>query len=144
MKFLFLFLVMLNGGPGWLTDFQKAKEEAGVGHKLILLSFSGSDWCIPCIRLHHDIFESAAFTNFADSNLVLVQADFPRLKKNKLPAAQVKQNESLADTYNAKGSFPLTLLLDAGGKVIRQWEGVPDKSAEQFVQEINNVVHAGK
>src|SRR3954468_3790685 len=99
----------------WLTNFEQAKEEASQSNKLILLSFSGSDWCGPCIRLHKEIFDSDTFTELAGKSLVLVNADFPRLKKNQLPKEQVKQNEKLAERYNTKGTFPLPLLLDAKG-----------------------------
>src|SRR3954466_1032087 len=99
----------------WETDFTKAKASAKDSHKLIFLNFSGSDWCGPCIRLHKEIFDSEAFTKYADEKLVLVNADFPRLKKNMLSKDQQKQNDALADKYNNDGAFPLTLLLDADG-----------------------------
>src|SRR5258705_691249 len=85
----------------WQTDCEKAKVEAKAENKLILLNFSGSDWCGPCIRLKKDIFDSETFMKYADENLVLVNADFPRLKKNMLSKELQKQNESLADTYNS-------------------------------------------
>src|SRR5258705_13834019 len=91
---------------GWETDFENAKKKAENEHKLILLNFSGSDWCGPCIRLHDEIFESTPFKNFADNNLVLVNADFPRLNKNQLSKEQQKKNDKLADKYNPAGNFP--------------------------------------
>jgi len=66
----------------WQTDFNKAKEDASKQNKAILISFSGSDWCGPCIRMEKEIFESDVFTNYATNNLVLVKADFPREKKD--------------------------------------------------------------
>ena len=68
---------------GWETDFNKAKQSAQSEHKLILLNFSGSDWCGPCIRMHKEIFDNNSFTQYADEHLVLVNADFPRLKKTR-------------------------------------------------------------
>src|SRR6187399_3736729 len=103
-----LFNSFLFSNGTWETDFNKAQQSAKTEHKLILLNFSGSDWCGPCIRLKKDIFDSEAFMKYADENLVLVNADFPRLKKNILSKQQQKQNESLADTYNSDGAFPLT------------------------------------
>ena len=73
-----LFLVSLSN---WGTDMENAKKQAEKEHKLIVLNFSGSDWCGPCIRLHKDIFDSDDFKALADKSLVLVNADFPRLKK---------------------------------------------------------------
>ncbi len=111
---------------------------------MILINFSGSDWCGPCIRLHNEIFESTSFKIFADSNLVLINADFPRLKKNQLSKDQQKKNDKLADTYNPQGSFPYTVLLTAEGKVIKAWDGFPDLTAEQFTGQLKGLVHAGK
>lgn len=129
-----LFLLFLT--PGWETDMGIAKQKASQEHKLILLEFSGSDWCGPCIRLRKEVFETAEFKKFSDSSLVLVNADFPRLKKNQLSKVQQHKNEELADEYNPDGIFPRTLLLAADGKVIRTWDGYPNLTAEQFINQI--------
>jgi thioredoxin-related protein len=120
----------------WGNDFEKAKTTAVQEKKVILLSFSGSDWCVPCIKMKKDIFESETFQKYADANLVLVRADFPRLKKNKLDAAQTKQNEKLAETYNPKGRFPYTVLIDGTGKVIKTWDGLPKLTPANFVKQV--------
>lgn len=73
----------------------------------------------------------------AGQNLVLLNADFPRRKKNLLPPEQAKKNDALAERYNKEGNFPLTLLLDANGKVLRSWKGRPEKSVEKWTQEIS-------
>jgi thioredoxin-related protein len=135
---------LLVMASGWETDFENAKKMAEKEHKLILLNFSGSDWCIPCIRLRKEVFENTSFKTFADSNLVLLNADFPRLKKNKLSKDLQKKNDKLAEKYNAQGSFPMTLLLDAKGKVIKSWEGYPNLTAEQFTRLLKDFVNARK
>ena len=138
----FMFLSFFNLAAHWNTDFEKAKSQAMQSHKLIVLNFSGSGWCAPCIRTKKEIFESPAFQNYADQNLVLVNADFPRLKKNQLSKEQAKLNESLADKYDPEGKFPLTILFDERGKILTQWEGYPNESPEKFVQQINAFAHA--
>ncbi|TMI61949.1 MAG: thioredoxin family protein [Bacteroidetes bacterium] len=130
--------------PGWETDFESAKQKASEQHKYILLNFSGSDWCGPCIRMHKEIFESDVFKTYADANLVLLNADFPRLKKNQLSKEQQKKNDLLADKYNTKGSFPLTVLLAGDGSVIYSWDGMPDKTPDQFVKQLKEIIDARK
>jgi thioredoxin-related protein len=122
MKLLIASLLMytLVAAPGWQLNFDQAKAEAKQTNKLILLNFSGSDWCGPCIKLKKDVFESAEFQQFAADNLVLVRADFPRLSKNQLDAHQTAHNETLAETYNKQGKFPFTVLLDGNGRVIQE------------------------
>jgi thioredoxin-related protein len=143
MKVIFLaFVFLLNNQIEWNTDFEKAKIEAARSHKLILLNFSGSDWCGPCIRMKEEIFDSDVFEKYAEQNLILVRADFPRLKKNQLSKEQTKQNEKLADKYDPGGKFPFTILLDESGKILKEWEGYPDESPDKFVMEVNAFAHA--
>ncbi|MDB5153645.1 MAG: Thioredoxin-related protein [Mucilaginibacter sp.] len=142
MKLLTVLLsTFLLSSVNWLGDFNAATSEAAKEDKLILINFSGSDWCGPCIRLRKEILESSTFEDYAKDHLVLVRADFPRQKKNQQDAAQVKRNEALADKYNPEGKFPFTLLVNKAGKVIKEWDGFPNESPEQFVSEINTNAH---
>ena len=142
MKLLFLILFNVYTTPvTWLGNFNEAKSEAAKSHKLILVNFSGSDWCGPCIRERKEILESAVFENYAAGHLVLVRADFPRQKKNQLSKEQVKLNDALADKYNAEGKFPFTLLIDENGKVLKVWDGFPGVSPEVFVVQISAFMH---
>jgi len=141
MKTLFLALfvpIFFTGQSSWLNDMQQAKELAKSKHEFILLNFSGSDWCGPCIKMHDQVFESEVFRTYAQDHLVLVNADFPRNKKNQLSAEQQSKNNKLADKYNAKGIFPYTLLMDSDGNVLKSWEGFFEPGAEPFVNEIKN------
>jgi thioredoxin-related protein len=126
----------------WYTNFNDAKTEAVKTDKLILLNFSGSDWCSPCIQLKKNIFDSEAFVDFAAENLVLVNADFPRQNKHKLSPEQKKLNESLAEKYNPDGKFPYTLLMTADGRILHHWDGLPELSAKQFVDVIKQHMDA--
>jgi thioredoxin-related protein len=140
MKLLFVFFMMFSPGVNWLGNFDIAKTTAQKEHRLILINFSGSDWCGPCIRLRKEILESDTFEQYASTHLILVRADFPRQKKNQLSKEQVKLNDALADKYNADGKFPFTLLVDENGKVLQTWDGFPGVSPAQFVADINSYV----
>ena len=131
----------LSVTPEWLTNMDEAKKIAGENNKLILLNFSGSDWCAPCIKMKKEVFLQDAFLQYAEEHLILVRADFPRLKKNQLEAAQVKHNEALAEQYNPTGKFPYTLLLDANGKLIKAWDGYKTMAPEDFVKELSQASH---
>lgn len=137
MKLLLIsFLFLLTPPMTWMGNFDDALKQAAESHKQILINFSGSDWCGPCIRLRKEILETAAFEDYAGRQLVLVRADFPRQKKNRLSTAQTRLNEALAERYNPDGKFPFTVLTSENGKVIRTWEGFPEESPEEFVQEL--------
>lgn len=141
MKLVLVYLlIMLSVSNEWLPNFDAAKEKAVKENKYILLNFSGSDWCAPCIKMKKEVFESEAFLTRADTQLVLVRADFPRSKKNQLSPEQVKHNEALAEKYNPLGKFPYTLLLDAKGSVIKEWDGYVFSSQDKFIAELDNVI----
>jgi thioredoxin-related protein len=135
-----LFVLNSSFSPGE-TEFARVKEKAAAEHKFILLNFSGSDWCVPCIKMHHDIFEDKEFISFSDKTLVLFNADFPRQKKNLLPKPRQLQNDQLADQYNSSGIFPLTVLLNSDGKVLKTWEGYPKTTVEEFIAAIKQTMN---
>jgi thioredoxin-related protein len=137
---LFSFLVMMLGTVEWLDSLDAAKEIAAREDKLILLNFSGSDWCGPCIKMIKEVFENEAFLSIASNELVLVRADFPRSKKNKLPIEQQKRNDALAEKYNPLGKFPYTVLLDATGKVLKAWDGYTFASQDTFIRGLTSEV----
>ncbi|MBA2248662.1 MAG: thioredoxin family protein [Chitinophagaceae bacterium] len=128
----------------WKTNIEEAKTEAAKNNKVILVNFSGSDWCSPCIMLKKKIFESEDFTTYATSNLVLVNADFPRQKKHTLSNEQKKLNDDLAAKYNPEGNFPFTLLLTANGRVIKSWDGLPDLTSAQFVDQVKQSLNVSR
>lgn len=134
-------LIALISPSEWLTDFQQAQRQAKAEHKLILISFSGSDWCGPCIKMKQEVYTSAAFDTVAVKKLVLVHADFPRAKKNQLPAEQVKRNEGLAEQYNPQGRFPYTVLTDESGTVIKTWDGYAFGSQDKFILELTVAIN---
>jgi len=141
---LFLSLWMMAQTPVWHTNMQEAKNLAEKEHRHILLNFSGSDWCGPCILLRKEILDAPDFATLADSTLVLVNADFPRMKKNQLPKEQQALNDQLADQYNSKGQFPLTLLLTAEGRILQQWEGNPGIKPAEFAAQVKAAIDADR
>lgn len=124
--------------PRWVNNLTEAKSQAQKEHKLILLNFSGSDWCIPCMRMHQEVFDTEDFIAYANENLVCVNADFPRKKKNQLSKEQQQLNDALAERYNNKGAFPYTVLLNENGNVITSWDGFYTDGTAKFIQEIKN------
>jgi thioredoxin-related protein len=143
LVFAFAFLFAVNV-PEWLINFEDAKNAATRDHKYILLNFSGSDWCGPCIKMKKEVFESPAFSVIAEKQLILVRADFPRSKKNQLPQPQTKHNELLAGRYNPEGKFPFTLLLDKDGNVIKKWDGYVFASQDKFIADLQSTLELAK
>src|SRR5215212_11563458 len=116
----------------WQTDYAKALQLAKAQNKRVLLDFTGSDWCPPCIALRKRVFSSAEFGAYAQKNLILVELDFPQRKEQ---SAQLKsQNEKLSSQYgiDEKG-FPTVILVDPSGKVLREFTGYDGESVAETI-----------
>lgn len=102
----------------WQTDIDNAKEIAASEDLPIILVFQGSDWCAPCIKLDKEVFSTETFQLYAKDHFVMLEADFPKKKKNALPEEQQLKNNALAEKYNKRGIFPLVVVLDKDGNVL--------------------------
>ena len=116
---LALLTVCLSAADLWATDYPAALKKASKENKLVLLDFTGSNWCPWCIKLDQELFSQKAFQDYAEKNLVLVFVDFPQGKKLLEQSATLqKQNSDLQTKYNIQG-YPTLLLLDAQGKQLK-------------------------
>jgi thioredoxin-related protein len=106
-------LPVCAGEAQWLTDLTKAQAQAKAEKKMVLLDFTGSDWCGWCIKLNKEVFSKPEFEEYAKKNLVLVEVDFPRNKK--MSEAQKKANDELAQKYKIEG-YPTIILLNGEGR----------------------------
>jgi thioredoxin-related protein len=118
ITFALLFIASVSYAQDWQTSFEDAKEIASKNNKNIVLVFQGSDWCGPCIKLDKDIWSTEEFKELALTKFVMLQADFPRRKKNKLSEELQIHNNKLAELYNNNGYFPLVVILDKNGKTL--------------------------
>ncbi|MET7028157.1 thioredoxin family protein [Sediminicola luteus] len=139
-KLLFIWLLYLPVtvcAQEWTDDFIDAMAIAQKENKPIILVFSGSDWCAPCIKLDREIWQSDEFKSYAKENYVLYKADFPRKKENKLEIDRATQNKFLADNYNPKGYFPLVLVLGKQGNIMGQ-TGYQETSPKAYITLLNS------
>jgi protein disulfide-isomerase len=105
---------------GWTTDYQAALAQAKAQKKLVLLDFTGSDWCGYCQALDKEVFTQQAFKDFADANYILVTVDFPQ--RTQLPDALKQQNDALGKQFSIDG-YPTLIVLDADGKELGRQTG---------------------
>ncbi len=123
----------------WLTNLEKAQENAKEKGLSIFVDFTGSDWCGWCFKLRDDIFSQEEFIQYATENLILVKLDFPR---NIPQTDEIKTyNNNLARKYGIKG-FPTILLLNAEGQVIAQ-TGYQYGGAAKYVEHLQELLEAG-
>ncbi|MDQ2868103.1 MAG: thioredoxin family protein [Verrucomicrobiota bacterium] len=132
---LFVSASLSHAELNWLTDFNAAKSKAKGDHKLVMLDFTGSDWCGWCKRLHAEVFSKPEFQEYAAKNLVLVELDFPRAKPQS--DAVKKQNQELAGQFNIEG-FPTLIILDSEGKKVGEL-GYMEGGPTAFIAELEKL-----
>lgn len=99
----------------WLTSLPKAQKLAKVQQKLILVDFTGSDWCGPCIQLRRTVLDTPDFEKYAADSLILLEVDLPQRKDfdEKLKA----RNEALCKRFGVRG-FPTVMVLTPEARVV--------------------------
>ncbi|MDP5232080.1 MAG: thioredoxin family protein [Cellulophaga sp.] len=132
----FLF-VITSYGQNWYKNFEEAQKESTTSNKTLILVFSGSDWCAPCIKLDKDIWQSSEFINYAAEHYILYKADFPRRKGNQLSEEIVVENKNLAEKYNTKGYFPLVLVLNKKGEILGE-TGYQKVTPKAYISTLNS------
>ena len=113
-----LSLVLLLAGPqarAWMTDLKGAQDRAYAENRVVLINFTGSDWCGWCIKLRKEVFDTPEFDAFAERHLMLVEVDFPNNKP--ISAAQRAANKELAHRYGIQG-YPTIVLLNSKGSEV--------------------------
>jgi len=121
----------------WEESYEYSISQSKMTDKPVLLVFAGSDWCAPCIKLDRMLFQSPEFKEYADENLILFKADFPRKKKNRLPLQKELLNKELAQKFNTKGYFPLVLMLDKDETILGSF-AYENQDIKKYISLINS------
>jgi thioredoxin-related protein len=120
--------------PVWFTDLPKALAAAKAEHKMVLMDFTGSDWCGWCIKFDQEVLSTEKFKEYAAKNLVLVKVDFPR--RTPQSEALKQANRALGQKYSVDG-YPTFVVLSEGGKEIGRQVGYKPGGPEAFIEKLN-------
>ena len=134
-----LFVCCLTGSlmasdASWLTSVPDAKAKAEKEKKLVLLDFTGSDWCGWCKKLDAETFTKPAFADYASKNLVLVEVDFPKSKV--LSEDQKAANKALKEKYEVSG-FPTLVVMKPDGTVVWKQVGYMKGGPEAMIAKLD-------
>ena len=117
----------------WLTDLPRAEAKAKAENKVVLMDFTGSDWCGWCIKFDKEVFDTKAFKDYAEKNLVLVKLDFPHKKPQS--AELKKANAALGKKYGVDG-YPTFVVLNSDGKEIGRQVGYTSGGPKAFIAKL--------
>lgn len=139
MKSIVALIAFLLAAPlagfAWMTDLGVAQNRAYAENRLVLINFTGSDWCGWCIRLKNEVFSKPEFLAFAERHLMLVEVDFPRRKP--ISAQQRAINEALSNKYGIEG-YPTVILLNSKGDRIGQL-GYMEGGPAPFIKAVRRI-----
>ena len=117
----------------WLTSVPDAQARAKKESKLVLLDFTGSDWCGWCIKFKKEVLTTPEFAEYAAKHLVLVEVDFPR--KIEQSDELKKANKALGGKYKVDG-YPTFVVLNKEGKEIGRQVGYAAGGPEAFIAKL--------
>ncbi len=120
---------------GWDDDYEKAVAKAKAEKKMVLLDFTGSDWCGWCIKLDKEVFSKPEFKEYAKANLVLVEVDFPQGKRQTKKLKE--QNEKLQQEHGVQG-YPTIIVLNSEGKKVGKL-GYMEGGPKAFVAKLDEL-----
>ncbi len=122
----------------WGDDFPTVLKQAQAEKKLVLLNFTGSDWCEWCMKFDQEVLVTDHFTRYAAKNLVLLKADFP----HQTPQDETlkRNNAALQKTFHVN-AFPTYILLNANGDELGRQAGYLPGGPDAFIKELEMFAH---
>ena len=130
-----LTLAATSAFAGWTQNYDKALEQAAQEKKLVLLDFTGSDWCSWCMKFDHDILSADQFANYAKTRLVLVRLDYPRHTPQ---SDDLRQNNITLLKQFGVDAFPSVILLNSDGKELGRQRGYLEGGPNAFISELES------
>ncbi len=100
--------------PGWMDDYYAALDLAKEEGKLLLVVFSGSDWCGWCKVLANKVLSTEKFQRAIKDRYVLVYIDSPN-DKSLLSEKCRTQNPEVAQLLKTSGGVPDVNIVSADG-----------------------------
>lgn len=95
---------------GWSVDLNRAFLRAKTENKYVLVEFTGTDWCPPCVTMRNNVFSKKEFVAAASKKFILVELDVPKGDQ-----ALKQKNAPLAEKYKIV-RFPTVILFTPKGK----------------------------
>ncbi|PKP02095.1 MAG: thioredoxin family protein [Bacteroidetes bacterium HGW-Bacteroidetes-6] len=119
----------------WKCNYDQLLAQSKETGKPILMVFSGSDWCKPCIKLREQILVKPEFSEWSTNKVYCLSLDFPAQKKNALNDEQRLHNERLAEKFNTSGVFPLLIIVDSNETILASL-GFKDVSVQEYIEDL--------
>lgn len=131
---LLVFSSAAMAGSDWMTDVDTALAKGKKEKKAVMVEFTGSDWCPPCIMMHEKVFSQKEFVSKASEKFILVKIDIPEGDK-----ALKEKNQKVLGKYKVQG-VPTVILFDADGKEFDRFTASKYATVSKFLAHLDGAL----
>ena len=128
---------------GWMEDFEEARKQAAKEGKFVLLAFSGSDWCGPCMSLEKEVFSKKKFVDELARKYKLVMVSIPR-DKSTLSKLAVEQNQALVKRYAIRGYPTVVMVNPVDGEEVKSHSGYRSGDPKGYLKSLDKMMKGVK
>ena len=128
---------------GWTEDFEAARRQAAKEGKFVLLAFSGSDWCGPCMALEREVLSQRKYMGKLSKKYVPVMASVPR-DRSTLSKLAASQNDALKGRYEIRG-FPTVVVVNpVDGEEVKRHSGYRSGNPNGYLKDLDGMMKGVK
>ena len=117
-----------------MTNVDDALAKGKKDKKPVLVEFTGSDWCPPCIMMHKKVFSKKEFVSKASEKFILVKIDIPKADK-KLS----EKNQKVLQKYKVQG-VPTVVLFGEDGKEFNRFTASQFPDVSKFLAHLDSAL----
>ncbi len=126
--------MVANAAEGWMDSVDDALAKAKTEKKPVMVEFTGSDWCPPCIMMGKEVFGKKEFVDAASKKFILVKIDIPN-KDKELKA----KNSKVLEAHKVKG-VPTVILFTSEGKEFDRFTASKYNTVEKFLAHLDEAL----
>lgn len=143
LRLLLLFLFpLIQLSPTWETNFDVAKQRSIKESKIILIHFVHKSGDAKNVKLEKETFETGEFIDYANKQVVLLKIDLEIEQTSS--EKQFSHNLIIRERYNSNAIAPFTVITDADGKVLKNWNYKKPLKTYELISAIQSTIEANK
>ncbi len=128
---------------GWTEDFEAARQQAAKEGKFVLLAFSGSDWCGPCMALEKEVLSQRKYMGRLTKKYVPVMMSVPR-DKSTLSKLAASQNDVLKERYGIRAFPTIVVVNPLDGEEVKRHSGYRSNDSNGYLKQLDGMMKGVK
>lgn len=126
---IFMAAVATAAEMEWMRDLDAAAEKAAAENKLLLVEFTGSDWCKFCTVQKNKVLDTPVFTAWVQKHCIPVEIDVPNDVYRVGGEQQKRRNTRICEEFNVK-NFPSLKIMSPELVVLGGYKGAQSNPAD--------------